>query len=79
MEKIYWAKWKNGLDLLGIKPLACSLFDHASPLFPLFSQVMLIGMPLFQGIPFGRQYRAMLTLFSDEEILAQFSDFLQGV
>jgi len=79
MEKFYWTKWKNGLDLLGIKPLACALFDHASSLFPIFSQVMLIGLPLFQGVPSKTQYQAIITLFRDEENIAQFSDFLQGV
>lgn len=77
MKKFYWEKWKHELDLLGISPLACALFDHAGPLFPFFSQLMLIGMPLFKAIPFGEQYRQMITLLDDEESILQFKDFLQ--
>lgn len=79
MQRAYWSKWEKLLTQWGLKPLVCELLSCASPLFQLTAQMMVLGLPMFKGIPFGRQYTALLNVLEDDESIRQFSDYLRGV
>jgi len=79
MQRTYWPEWEHFLTQRGLKPLACILLSNARALFPLAAQVLVVGLPIFKGLPSGPQFVSLLDTLGDEDHLQQFADYLQEV
>jgi hypothetical protein len=78
MEQSYWPEWERFLSRWGLKTTTHILLRHARPLFPLMSQMMLLGFPLMRSLSIADQYSAILKTLGDEDQINRFSDYLQG-
>ncbi len=78
MKSNDWKSWGVFLERWGLRSLVCEMMDHARPLFPFAAQVMVLGLPLFKGSPFGAQYQGLIDMLGDEDHVALFSKYLQG-
>jgi hypothetical protein len=79
MEGTYWLKWEKFLQENGLKPFVRGMLTHSRSLVILLSQMMLLGIPLFRGLPQGREYLALIETFGDQARIKEFSDLLMEV
>lgn len=77
MERTYWQAWEKFLNEYGLKPIVSGLLVEARSLVILFSQVMVVGLPLVASTSWRRGYEAMITTFSSGDRLDAFSAFLR--
>lgn len=78
MQSTYWVIWKEQLIRWNMRPFVRGLLLHARPLFPLVSQLMIVGLPLFKVTSLGSQYRALVETLSDDASMDQLTEFLKG-
>lgn len=57
--------------------MACAMVEQARPLLPLVAQIMMVGMPFFNGAGSNGQYSRFVTLMMDEDQLSRFAHFLE--
>ena len=77
MERTYWLKWEKILKKHGLTPFVRDFLVEARSLVVLFSQLMILGLPIFRSTSWGGEYLALIGTFGDRDRLEKFSDFLK--
>ena len=77
MDRTYWPAWEKFLRRNGLIPLVRDLLSDAPSLMVFLSQVMILGAPFCNGLPWGREYKLLVDTLGDREKLDAFAYYLK--
>lgn len=78
MQRKYWSDLAKFFDRWRLTPLACILLEDAQPLMPIASQLILVGLPLFQGLSLSKPVAELADILGDKEQTVRFFGYLRG-